>query len=85
MGPTVYHRVRWREGGKEDVIRVGHRLFLAGTGCLALGLMLAVFVVSDVLFGIAAAAASFGLTAATTVFIWYVLPLHREPRYRDEE
>ena len=85
MGPTVYHRVRWKEGGKEDVIRIGHQMFLAGTACLGLGLTLAVFVVSDVLFGIAAAAASVALTGVTTVLTWYVLPLHRESHYRNEE
>jgi hypothetical protein len=26
MAPSVYHRVRWNEGGKQDVIAVGHRL-----------------------------------------------------------
>ena len=30
LAPSVYHRMRWNEGGKQDVIRVGHRLFLGG-------------------------------------------------------
>jgi len=38
MAPSVYHRVRWNEGGKQDVVAVGHQLFLIGTFCLALGL-----------------------------------------------
>jgi hypothetical protein len=51
MAPSVYHRIRWNEGGKEDVVRVGHVLFLIGTACLALGMFCAVFVVGQFLFG----------------------------------
>lgn len=85
MGPSVYHRVRWAEGGKSDVVRVGHALFLMGTGCLGLGMMLAVFVVADVLFGVVSAAVSIALIAPTVVLTWYVLPLSRERRARHEE
>src|SRR5215467_14284774 len=35
MAPSVYHRIRWQTGGKEDVIQIGHRLFLIGVSCLA--------------------------------------------------
>ena len=31
MAPSVYHRLRWRRGGKADVIIVAGRLFLIGT------------------------------------------------------
>src|ERR1700761_8300054 len=34
MAPSVYHRIRWNEGGKEEVVRIGHALFIAGTACL---------------------------------------------------
>ena len=32
--PSVYHRLRWEKGGKTDVVRVAHRLFLVETGSL---------------------------------------------------
>jgi hypothetical protein len=87
MAPSVYHRVRWNEGGKEDVIQVGHRLFLAGTFCLAVGLLLAVFLIGDVLFGLAAAAVAVVLPLAVVIVTWYALPLRRsgDPRIRREE
>ena len=87
MAPSVYHRIRWNEGGKADVVRVGHRLFLAGTALLAVGLLCALFVVSDFLVGpVVGAIAVVGgllLVAAT----WYALPLRRgrDPRVRQSE
>lgn len=87
MAPAVYHRVRWEEGGKEDVIIVGHRLFLIGTGCLALGLLCAVFVIGELLIGVIAAAAAVAIAAAVVVSTWYALPLRRggDPRVRSIE
>src|SRR6185437_1772178 len=55
MAPSVYHRIRWNEGGKEDVVRVGHGLFLAGTASLALGMFCAVFVVAELIAGLTGA------------------------------
>lgn len=80
MAPSVYHRIRWEEGGKEHVIRIGHRLFLAGTACLALGMSLAVFVVGHVLFGVGAAVAAVAIVTIVVAATWYALPLRRGPR-----
>jgi high-affinity Fe2+/Pb2+ permease len=77
MAPSVYHRIRWHEGGKEDVIRVGHRLFLVGTGCLAIGMFCAVFVISEVLFGLPAALPGVAVMVLIVVVVWYALPLRR--------
>src|SRR6476469_3771106 len=77
MAPAVYHRVRWNKGGKEDVVRVGHRFFLLGTACLALGMFCAVFVVADFLFGLPAAIAGVGVLFALVVVTWYWLPIER--------
>ena len=87
MAPSVYHRIRWNEGGKEDVVRVGHALFLAGTACLALGMLCAVFVVADFVVGLAAAAVSVLILLVLVTVTWYLLPLERgrDPRIRQAE
>jgi Family of unknown function (DUF6328) len=87
MAPSLYHRVRWNQGGKEDVIRVGHALFLAGTACLALGMLCAVFVVADFLNGVVMAVVSVIVLLALVGVTWYVLPLARgrEARIRRTE
>jgi L-asparagine transporter-like permease len=87
LAPSVYHRIRWNEGGKEDVVRVGHVLFLMGTACLALGLFCAVFVVAEFLFGLTAAIVGVAILVIVVAVTWYVLPIERsrDPRVRDKE
>jgi hypothetical protein len=77
MAPTVYHRIRWNSGGKQDVVRVGHRLFLTGTACLAAGMFCAIFVVSDFLFGLCAALLASAILLALVGWTWYLLPVER--------
>jgi hypothetical protein len=87
MAPSVYHRIRWNEGGKEDVVQVGHRLFLVGTACLALGMFASVFVVASFLFGTPAAIAGLVILLAVVVVTWYALPISRgrDPTIRSTE
>jgi Family of unknown function (DUF6328) len=87
MAPSVFHRVRWESGGKADVIEIGHRLFLVGTGCLALGLVCAAFLVGDLVYGLAAAIGGGALSTAIVISTWYVLPIRRsqDPRVRARE
>lgn len=85
MAPSVYHRVRWAEGGKSDVVRIGHQLFLAGTLLLALGMSTATFLVGFWLFGLGAGVAVICVTLGVVAVTWYVLPLTRgrRPDVRD--
>ena len=87
MAPSVYHRMRWEEGGKEDVVQVGHRFFLIGSGLLALGMCCAVFVVTHFLFGLAASIVVVLLLTVLVAATWYLLPTERSrrPRVRSTE
>jgi hypothetical protein len=87
MAPSVYHRIRWNEGGKEDVVRMGHKLFLAGTAALALGMLCAVFLAADFVVGLAAAVVAVVLLLALVAVTWYLLPVERarDPRIRETE
>jgi hypothetical protein len=87
MAPSVYHRMRWNEGGKEDVVLMGHRLFLAGTAALSLGMLCAVFVAADFVVGPAAAVVAVVVLLSLVTATWYVLPVERarDPRIRDTE
>ena len=87
MAPSVYHRVRWQQGGKQEVVQIAHRLFLLGTGLLAFGLAAAVFFISDFLYGAVAAYLSTGGVAALVLLTWCALPLvhGRASRVRGEE
>ena len=87
MAPSMYHRLRWTRGGKSDVVRIAHRLFLAGSTFLGAGVVTAVFLVNDFVFGTVAAAVSAGIVAATVISTWYALPAGRSrtAAVRDQE
>ena len=87
MAPSVYHRLRWEAGGKSEVVRAGHWMFLAGTASLALGILAAVLLVTDVLFGAVAAVAAVLMLGTGIALIWYFVPLTRgrSLRARSEE
>lgn len=87
MAPSVYHRVRWGQGGKTDVVLVAHRLFLSGSALLGAAIIAAIMLVADVLFGVLAAVASACALTVMLVGSWYLLPIERtrSPRVRRQE
>ncbi|MBA2529214.1 MAG: hypothetical protein H0V19_04515 [Euzebyales bacterium] len=77
IAPSTYHRIQWRASDKEVMLQRSNQMSLLGTVFLALSVCSALFVITDLLFGTAAAAA---VTAATLVVfagLWYGLPLSR--------
>jgi hypothetical protein len=77
MAPSVYHRLRWEQGGKSDVILVAHRLFLGGTALLGVGIVTAVFLVGDALFGAIAGVVAAAAICVAVGLTWYALPAIR--------
>lgn len=86
IAPSAYHRIRWRVPDRETIEEKRRMLMIAGRfasgGLVLLGLAMggAVFLVSDVLFGAAAAGVAAGAVAATAALLWYALPLWRRLR-----
>jgi amino acid transporter len=75
IAPSAHHRLRWRAGEKESLVRIGNQMAIAGTVFLAAAIVLAVYVVTNVLFTTDIAlwtAAGFIVVFAG---LWYVLPL----------
>jgi hypothetical protein len=75
VAPGVYHRVRWREANKNHVMRVGNVFAVTGTSCLAVSMASAVFVVTDMMFGVRFASVCTAGVALSMVALWYVLPM----------
>src|SRR3954454_9325638 len=50
IAPTAYHRILFRLGDKEHLVAVANRLTLAGLACVALSMVGALMLVSDLLF-----------------------------------
>jgi Family of unknown function (DUF6328) len=81
IAPSAHHRLRWRAGEKERLVRVGNQMAIIGTVFLAAAIVLALYVVTDVLFTTNLAVMT--AVASLVVFggLWYVLPmLGRQPQ-----
>jgi amino acid transporter len=75
--PTAFHRLRFRLGDKEAILRASNRLFLAGITCLGVAMVAVVWLVSEIVFD-ERIASFIGIAAAIIVIaLWYVLPLRR--------
>jgi hypothetical protein len=77
IAPTVIHRLEFRAGDKEQVLKISNVLTIAGTFFLAAAIISVVFLISDVLY-------DGWLPLVTTIVIgllvlgvWYALPLQR--------
>jgi amino acid transporter len=73
--PSSYHRLRFRHGNKERMVRIGNRLAIAGIAAAAVSLEAVVLLVTDFVvsrgFAIAATAALFLVVGV----LWFGLPL----------
>jgi amino acid transporter len=78
--PSSYHRLRFRTGDKEHLVRYGSRLSVVGIVAFAVALEAVVLLVFDYVVSTGAAiAATVGFTLLVAV-LWYGLPLFAKVR-----
>jgi len=75
MAPSSYHRIRFRQGNKERMVRVGNRLAVAGIAASAVSLEAVVLLVIDFVLSRGAAIAAAAALFAVVAVLWYGLPL----------
>jgi Family of unknown function (DUF6328) len=77
IAPSTHHRLLFRAREKEWLLRVGNQMALWGTVFLGTSIVLALYVVTNVLF--TSGQALLATAAAVVIFVglWYVLPLTR--------
>ena len=80
--PAAYHRVRFRRGDKEQMLRTSNVFAIAGLVLLALAMASAVFFITNVLYGTGTAAAVAAVVLLVLAGCWFVVPLRR--RVQDE-
>jgi hypothetical protein len=83
IAPSTYHRLRFRAGDKEHLIRLSGRLLIAGTASLAVSLAATVYLITDVLFGGGPGVLAAALAALVVAGFWFGIPLLR--RANDDE
>jgi amino acid transporter len=81
--PSSYHRLRFRAGNKERIVRVGGRLAIAGITSFAVALEAAVLLVFDYVVSRGAAIVVTVVFTLLVVVLWYGLPLHGKIRDDD--
>jgi uncharacterized membrane protein len=73
--PSSYHRLRFRLGDKERIVRIGNRLTIAGIAASAVSLLAVVVLVMDSVVSRGAAVAAAAALFAVIAVLWYGLAL----------
>jgi hypothetical protein len=78
IAPSSHHRVLFRQGVREQRLKLGNVLAIAGLAFLVPAMVGVVFVITDLMFSPTAAVIVTILMAISFVLLWFILPL----RYR---
>ena len=79
MAPTAHHRLRFRSGVKENLLRVANVLALLGVALLAVAISLVTYLITDIVYDATAAAIAAACLAAGFVIVWFLIPLAFRP------
>jgi uncharacterized protein DUF6328 len=81
IAPTAYHRILFRLGDKEHLVDVANRFTLAGLTFVAVSMVGALLLVTDLLFdATAVVAGTTALAALGCLVFWCLAPLARRAR-----
>jgi Family of unknown function (DUF6328) len=75
--PSSHHRILFRCGDKEHIVRMANRYAIAGLACVAIAMVGALVLVAQLLHGGAFAAAVGAVAALAAAWCWYLQPLRR--------
>jgi hypothetical protein len=77
IAPSMNHRLEFRHGDKDHLVRVANRLTIAGLTFVALAMTGVVALVTDFVFGRTTTLITTFLVAIALALLWYGLPLRR--------
>src|SRR4051794_22168740 len=80
IAPTSYHRILFRLGDKEHLVRAANRLTIVGLAFVAVAIVGVILLISDLLFPGLVAVLATGTAAGLCVTCWYIVPLRRRSR-----
>jgi hypothetical protein len=73
--PAAYHRIRFRQGDKERMLRISNVFAISGIVILTLAMASVVFLITNVLYGLAAAVPVALVCLGVLGFSWFAVPL----------
>ncbi|WP_337824478.1 DUF6328 family protein [Amycolatopsis sp. A1MSW2902] len=85
IAPAAWHRMLFRTGRREQILRVGNRVVLVGFGCLAAAITVTVALIAKVSFGPVAMGLVGGMAILLFGLLWFAVPgmLVGDQRRRD--
>ena len=75
IAPSSHHRVLFRQGVREQRLKLGNVLAILGLAFLVPAMVGVLFVITDLIFGTVAAIIVTALATLVFVLLWFVLPL----------
>jgi hypothetical protein len=75
IAPTAHHRLLFRQGVREQRLKMGNLLAILGLAFLVPAMVGVVFVITDLIFGSAVAVVVTVAMALLFSLLWFVLPL----------
>src|SRR3954452_21255985 len=82
IAPTAYHRIVFRCGDKEHLVIVANRCTLSGLTFVAVSMLGALLLVTDLMFDGAIVMVTIAVAALACVTLWCLLPLLRRSALR---
>ncbi|MDQ3739173.1 MAG: DUF6328 family protein [Actinomycetota bacterium] len=85
IAPGMNHRLEFRHGDKEHLVELSNRLTIIGMSLLAVAMLGAFVLVTDLVFGGPIVAVGGVVLTTTFVTLWYLTPLRRLRQLAREE
>ena len=82
LGPVAYHRIVFRRGLKEGLVRFANRMAIIGLICIGADVLVAVALLTDLVAGMPFAAVVTAFLAVLLFTIWLVIPITRRQANR---
>ncbi len=80
IAPSAHHRLEFREGDKDRMLRTGNRCAVAGIAVLAFAMTAVMFLIVEVVLGSSWAVVVGGVATLAFAAVWFVVPLGRRLR-----
>lgn len=85
IAPSAYHRLRWRQGDKERLLRRANIMMLTGLFFIAVAFNVALYVIVAFIFGTTTGLTLALVTGSLSLLTWYVLPFLNRRRLQRQE
>jgi cation transport ATPase len=84
IATPTYHRFLFRESDKEHLLHLSNRMSIAGTACLAVAVVAVLWLITDLLYDGPAVVVVTVAAALLVGWLWFLLPLARKARKRNQ-